>query len=173
MFACEYADISPDIMCVGKALTGGYMSFAATLTSKDIATTISDGGKNTFMHGPTFMANPLACAVSLANINLLRSWDWQEKVKKMELQMSKELEPCRAFDAVADVRALGAIAVVELVSPVDLKIITHNFVKKGVWIRPFGRLVYIMPPYVIEADDLTKLTLTILEITSDIDRYAC
>jgi len=168
MFACEHAEISPDIMCVGKALTGGYLSLAATLVTTRIAETISSNGDGTFMHGPTFMANPLACAVSLANINLLRSWPWQDKVLAMQRQMRDELELCRNYANVADVRVLGAIGVVELKSPVDLTRIAHEFVRRGVWIRPFGCLVYIMPPYIIEHEDLRQLTSTLCEIVSKI-----
>jgi len=168
MFACEHAEISPDIMCVGKALTGGYLSLAATLVTSRIAETISSNGHGAFMHGPTFMANPLACAVSLANINLLQSWSWQDKVQAIEQQMQDELEPCRYYVNVADVRVLGAIGVVELKSPVDLTWIAHEFVRRGVWIRPFGCLVYIMPPYIIEHEDLRQLTSTLCEIVSKI-----
>jgi adenosylmethionine-8-amino-7-oxononanoate aminotransferase len=163
LFASEHADITPDIMCAGKALTGGYMSFAATLTTTKIAETISTGITGAFMHGPTFMANPLACAVALENIKLLQSWDWQGKILAMEKQMLEELAPCKEYKNVTDVRVLGGIGVVELTSTVDLKIITSKFVDHGVWIRPFGRLVYIMPPYVIKEDELTELTTTICD----------
>lgn len=168
LFACEHAGISPDIMCVGKALTGGYMSLAATLAAPRIAKVIS-GGNGAFMHGPTFMANPLACAVSLANIRLLKSWPWEEKIRTMERQMREGLEPCRHYQYVADVRVLGAIGVVELEHPVDLKNISLEFVHRGVWVRPFGKLIYIMPPYIIDAGDLGQLTHAICEIISDMD----
>jgi adenosylmethionine---8-amino-7-oxononanoate aminotransferase len=172
LFACEYAEISPDIMCLGKALTGGYLSFAATLATRDIAEKISQSGEGIFMHGPTFMGNPLACAVSLANINLLMSWDWSEKVKAMELQMLNELLPCmNGNEFVNDVRVLGAVGVVELGFPVNMETITQEFIKRGVWIRPFGRLIYLMPPYIIEPEALTQLTSTICEISSDIKNY--
>ena len=165
MFACEHADISPDIMCLGKALTGGYMSFAATLASRHVADGISQQGSMPFMHGPTFMGNPLAASAALANISLLKSWDWASKVLQIQNQMEKELAPCREFkQAVSDVRVLGAIGVVELHEPVDMEFLSHEFVKRGVWIRPFGKLVYIMPPYIIEAEELSRLTSVICEM---------
>ena len=148
---------------MGKALTGGYMSFAATLSTTQIAETISTGITGAFMHGPTFMATPLACAVALANITLLQSWDWQRKILAMEKQMVDELAPCKAYKNVADVRVLGGIGVVELTSIVDMKKITSEFVNHGVWIRPFGKLVYIMPPYVIKEDELKQLTTAICD----------
>jgi adenosylmethionine---8-amino-7-oxononanoate aminotransferase len=165
MFACEYAGISPDIMCLGKALTGGYMSFAATLASADVADGISQQGSMPFMHGPTFMGNPLAATTALANIALLKSWDWATKVLQIQNQMEEELAPCREFtQVVSDVRVLGAIGVVELHEPVDMEFLTQEFVKRGVWIRPFGKLVYIMPPYIIEPEELSRLTSVICEI---------
>ncbi|MEX2352882.1 MAG: aminotransferase class III-fold pyridoxal phosphate-dependent enzyme, partial [Gammaproteobacteria bacterium] len=168
MFASEHASISPDIMCVGKALTGGYMSLAATLASQNIAEIISDRGNGAFMHGPTFMANPLACAVSLANINLLLSWAWKDKVRSMAEQMRVELEPCRGLAQVTDVRVLGGIGVVELEAAVDSAEISARFVDRGVWVRPFGRLIYIMPPYIIDEADLGQLTRAIYAVVSEI-----
>ena len=169
LFAAEHAGISPDIMCVGKALTGGYLSLAATLTTARVAETISEQGRRAFMHGPTFMANPLACAVSYANLDLLQSWGWQQKVHTMQEQMRTELEPCRDCKNVADVRVLGAIGVVEVKSPVDMGSIPLEFVKRGVWVRPFGTLVYIMPPYIINTDDLGQLTRAICEVVRDLN----
>ncbi len=158
LFACEYANICPDIMCVGKALSGGFMSLAATLTTSHISETFSSGEAGVFMHGPTFMGNPLACAVSLANLNLLESYDWKTTVANIEAQLKSELEPCRQLKAVKDVRVLGAIGVVELHQPVDMGAVQPQFVDQGVWLRPFGRLIYTMPPYIIEPDELTAVT---------------
>lgn len=168
LFACEYAGIAPDILCLGKALTGGYLSLAATLCSRRVAETISDGGRGVFMHGPTFMANPLACSVALAGLGLLGSYPWQEKIGAMEKQLEEELAPCRELDNVKDVRVLGGIGVVELDSPVDMQTVPRKFVEQGVWVRPFGRLVYIMPPYIIAADDLRRLTAAIYNVIKDL-----
>ncbi len=164
LFACEHAGISPDILCVGKALTGGYMTLAATLATHRIAETISAHGSGTFMHGPTFMANPLACAVASANITLLQSWDWQGRMRQLEQQMREQLQACLQYSTVADVRVLGAIGVVELKTPVDMRRITAEFVRNGVWVRPFGKLVYIMPPYIISDSDLTMLTQALCNV---------
>ncbi|MCP4432119.1 MAG: adenosylmethionine--8-amino-7-oxononanoate transaminase [Gammaproteobacteria bacterium] len=163
LFACEHADISPDIMCIGKALTGGYMTLAATLTSDHIATTIDSGIPGVFMHGPTFMANPLACAVSLASIQLLESYDWSSNLKRINSGLESGLSGCRDLPQTADVRTLGAIGVVELKNPVDMGSITQHFVDAGVWIRPFGKLIYLMPPYIIEDRDLDQLCNVICE----------
>lgn len=164
LFACEHANISPDIMCVGKALTGGYMTLSATITHKKIADTICSGDAGCFMHGPTFMGNPLACAVANANLEILEQNLWQQQVSDIEKQLACELPAIAALQKVKQVRWLGAIGVVELHQPVNIAQIQQAFVNAGVWIRPFGRLIYIMPPYIITPTQLSCLTQAIYKI---------
>ena len=166
LFACEHANVTPDIMCVGKALTGGYLTLAATLTTREISQTISEHEPGVFMHGPTFMANPLACRVAIASIDLLLSSMWQKQVKSIEQGLTSGLAACKQFDHVEDVRVLGAIGVVELKQAVDMKSIQPQFVEKGVWVRPFGKLVYLMPPYIMDDDDLQCLTSAVVDVIS-------
>ncbi len=162
LFACEHANIVPDILCVGKALTGGYMSLAATLTSDRVAETISASG-GVLMHGPTFMANPLACAVANASIDLLLDSPWQQRIQLMESQLDAELHPLVEHQNVSSVRVLGGIGVVETVRPVDVAAMQALFIDLGVWIRPFGHLIYLMPPYVITSCELSELTAAVAE----------
>ncbi len=157
MFACEWADVSPDILCLGKALTGGYMTAAATLCNERVSRGICEGEAGVFMHGPTFMGNPLACAVANASIELLLAEDWQQKVQRIEAGLERHLSPASDLPFVKEVRVLGAIGVVELDRPVNLGEIQKRFVDAGVWVRPFGKLVYLMPPYVMSDDELEQL----------------
>ncbi len=166
MFACEHAGVTPDIICIGKALTGGFMSLGATVTSACIAATISSAANTggLFMHGPTFMANPLACAVAVASIDLLSASPWPEQVQGIATALRAGLAPCTTIDGVNDVRVLGSIGVVEMEKAVDMAEVQRMFVAEGVWVRPFGQLIYVMPPYVISAEQLETLTGAIVAV---------
>ena len=166
LFACDHAGITPDIMCVGKALTGGYLSLAATLATARVSETIDSGNPGLFMHGPTFMGNPLACAIALASIELLLETDWSARIARLENTLRDGLAPCAEMDQVAELRCLGAIGVVEMKQPVAMAEITRQFVEAGVWVRPFGRLVYLMPPYVISDPELGQLCRAVVDVVA-------
>ncbi|NOI69720.1 adenosylmethionine--8-amino-7-oxononanoate transaminase [Vibrio owensii] len=157
LFACEHADIQPDILCVGKALTGGYMTLSATLASKHVADTVCGGDAGCFMHGPTFMGNPLACAVATASLELIEQDDWKQQTQQIETLFSELLPKLEEYDLVKNTRWLGAIGVVETHRPVNMETIQALFVEHGVWIRPFGKLIYMMPPFISKPEDIEKL----------------
>ncbi len=165
LFGCEHAGVSPDIMCVGKALTGGYMTLAAVLATSRVAHGVSENG-GVFMHGPTFMANPLACSVALASVGLLLGSRWEERISAIESALRSGLEPCREMSGVVDVRVLGAIGVVETQHPIIVKAFQKEFVERGVWVRPFGRVIYVMPPYVMTEEELNTLSGAIVEVVA-------
>ena len=164
LFAWEHAQVEPDIMCIGKGLTGGYMTLSATLTSQKVAEAISQGEASVFMHGPTFMANPLACAVAVKSTEILLAQDWQATIQGIEKQLQQHLLPLSTLNYVQDVRILGAIGVIELTFNVDMKTLQQEFVQRGIWIRPFGKLVYVMPPYVISETELNRLLEQLVEV---------
>ena len=167
MFACEHpagGTVTPDIMCIGKALSAGYLTLAATVTNARVADGIDAGEPGALMHGPTYMANPLACAVASASLDLLAGGEWRARVAAIEAQLKRELEPCRASARVNDVRVKGAIGVIETREAVDTDELCRRFVKRGVWVRPFGRLIYVMPPYIISERELSTLTAAIVEL---------
>ncbi|MFH4365746.1 adenosylmethionine--8-amino-7-oxononanoate transaminase [Vibrio diabolicus] len=157
LFACEHADIQPDILCVGKALTGGYMTLSATLASKHVADTVCGGDAGCFMHGPTFMGNPLACAVATASLELIEQGNWQQQTQQIEALFSELLPKLEEYELVKNTRWLGAIGVVETHRPVNMETIQALFVEHGVWIRPFGKLIYVMPPFISKPEDIEKL----------------
>jgi adenosylmethionine-8-amino-7-oxononanoate aminotransferase len=166
LFACEHANISPDIMTIGKALTGGYMTFAATLCTREVAETISQSEYPALMHGPTFMGNPLACAVACASIDLILSYDIESRTANMQTIMDEQLATAANLNGVADVRCLGAVAVIELDEAVDMPVFQSLLIDNGIWVRPFGKLVYIMPPYVISDDELVTLCQALLTVVT-------
>ena len=165
LFACDHAGIQADILCLGKAITGGYLSFAATLASTKVAHVFQQGEAGVLMHGPTFMGNPLACAVANASLDLLETNNWKKRVPEIEQQLKLELAPCLESPLVEDVRVLGAIGVVEMKKVIDIPKMQPAIIKEGVWLRPFGKLLYTMPPYIIEPHQLRKLTQAIVKLT--------
>jgi adenosylmethionine---8-amino-7-oxononanoate aminotransferase len=167
LFGCEWADITPDILCLGKAMTGGYMTLAATLCTSKISDGICNGEAGVFMHGPTFMGNPLACSVANASIDLLLSTNWQARISDIEQQLKSGLAPAKDFDNVTDVRCLGAVGVIETKNPVDVAQIQKQFVAEGIWVRPFGTRVYVMPPYIISKSDLDTLMTGMLNVVKN------
>ena len=166
LFGYEHADIEPDILCLGKAMTAGYLSFAATVTSRKIAEGVAGQNNEPLMHGPTYMGNALAASVARKNLEIITTNQWQTQVAQIEQQLKNSLSVCASLAAVRDVRVLGAIGVVELERPVDLAKATKFAMNQGVWLRPFRNLIYVMPPYVISQQELQKLTETIFSIIS-------
>ena len=169
LFACEWAEISPDIMCLGKSLTGGYMTLAATLCSDGVSQGICEGEAGCFMHGPTFMGNPLACSVANASIDLLLSQDWQANIKRIETAFTTELKAFNSLESVATTRCIGAIAVIEMKQAVNLAEIQKKFVEKAVWVRPFGKLVYLMPPFIMTTKQIKALMDGVFEVLSELE----
>ncbi|NND69267.1 MAG: adenosylmethionine--8-amino-7-oxononanoate transaminase [Halioglobus sp.] len=169
LFALDHADAVPDIFCLGKALTGGYMTLAATLCNDRVSRGISEGEAGAFMHGPTFMANPLACSVALASVRLLLEQPWRENIRRIHNSLAAGLAPATGMPHVADVRTLGAIGVIELAEPVDMRTVQPMFVERGVWVRPFGKLVYTMPPYITDDIDLAALTEAMVDVVAQLD----
>ncbi|MGK2882480.1 MAG: adenosylmethionine--8-amino-7-oxononanoate transaminase [Mycobacterium sp.] len=166
LFAADQVGVTPDVMCLGKALTGGYITLAATLCTRDVAHTISTNEPGALMHGPTFMANPLACAVAVAAVELLIEQDWRGRVGEIEAGLRAGLEPARTLRGVVDVRVLGAIGVVEMAEPVDLGLATPAALDHGVWLRPFRNLIYVMPPYICTPEEIATITSAVVAVAS-------
>lgn len=169
LFAYEHANISPDLLCLGKALTGGYISLAATLCTDKVAKGISDSAAGVFMHGPTFMANPLACAAANASMELINQGNWQTQVAQIEQQLRNELQPAKVFASVKDVRVLGAVGIIEIHGAVNTAKLQQAFVDLGVWVRPFANFIYIMPPYIISSEQLSQLTQAMKKVVSGLE----
>ncbi|MEC7596573.1 MAG: adenosylmethionine--8-amino-7-oxononanoate transaminase [Pseudomonadota bacterium] len=165
LFGCNHANISPDIMCIGKALTGGYMTMAAVITNQKVSDTVE-----VLMHGPTFMANPLSCSAANASIDLLLSYDWKQRVSEIQGVLSEQLIPLKEYNSVFDVRIIGAIGVVELNSPLDMKKAQEILIDNGVWLRPYGKLLYTMPPFIVTDQELLKITLAMNEVLSNLEK---
>lgn len=163
-FAWEHAGVEPDIMCIGKGLTAGYMTMSAVLTTEDVAVTLSKGEAGVLMHGPTFMGNPLACAIAIASIKLLQSQDMKSRLEHLHNKISQLIAPAAKLNNVKEVRSIGSIGVIEMKEPVDVGSFQRQCVERGIWVRPFGKLVYIMPPYIISDEDLTTLVNNMIQI---------
>lgn len=170
MFAAEHAGITPDIMCIGKAITGGCLTLAATMTTTNVVETIAFGNPGILLHGPTYMANPLACAAANASLTLFQEYPWQANVNNIEAQMRRELSPAIELPAVVAVRVLGAIGVIETKIPVDILQLQPLFTAAGVWLRPFGKYIYLMPPFIISSEELSRLTVAAVRAASITDR---
>jgi adenosylmethionine---8-amino-7-oxononanoate aminotransferase len=170
LFGCDHAGVGPDIMCVGKALTGGYLTMAATLCTDEVAEGVCASEVGAFMHGPTFMANPLAAAIANANLELLLGSPWRETVGRIEGELAAGLAPAADLPGVADVRTIGAVGVIETRTPVDMAVIQPLLVQRGVWVRPFGRLVYTMPPFVSTSADVAAITAAMVEAVAATSR---
>lgn len=164
LFGCNHADISPDIMCVGKALTGGYMTMAAAITNQNISDTVG-----VLMHGPTFMANPLSCSAANASIDLLLKNDWKKRIIEIQSLLAEELLPLKNYESVYDARVIGAIGVLELKKPLDMKSTQEKLIKYGVWLRPYGKLLYTMPPFIITDQELLKITNAMREVVRNLE----
>ncbi|MEJ2308761.1 MAG: adenosylmethionine--8-amino-7-oxononanoate transaminase [Gammaproteobacteria bacterium] len=167
LFACEHADVVPDILCVGKALTGGTISLAATLATQEVMDGVCADGQ-VFMHGPTFMGNPLACAMASASLDLLVESDWQSSVLRIEQQLREQLLPLNALDGVGEARVFGAIGVLEMKEPLDVALVQSMLIERGVWLRPFGKLLYTMPPYVMTEAELATVTRAMAEVAASL-----